>query len=60
MALADIAAIAARYETAMARAMRRALAALGVDAPARPRDGHRYADMRWCFENHGSPMDGAR
>ena len=55
-----------RYETAMSRAM---LRALGHDAPetrrrpcpvarvgATARDARRYRAMRWCFENHGSPM----
>ena len=37
---------ALRYDTAMSRAM---LRALGPDA-------RRYRAMRWCFENHGSPM----
>lgn len=58
--------IARRYDTLPARAM---LAALGHDAPetrrrpcpvarvgATARDARRYRAMRWCFENHGSPM----
>lgn len=55
-----LASIARRYDTAMSRAM---LRALGLPAP---RVIHRNvpvradevdADVRWCFENHGSPMD---
>lgn len=57
-----IASIARRYDTAMSRAMLRALGVV-----VRPEDGAvpkpcarrvwdaRYQDMRWCFENHGSP-----
>ena len=58
--------IARRYDTLMAHAM---LAALGYPHE-RPRgrrrgrggnahaaaDRARYRAMRWCFENHGSPM----
>lgn len=57
---------ALRYDTAMSHAM---LRALGHDAPetrrgacpvarvgATARDARRYRAMRWCFENHGSPM----
>lgn len=57
---------ALRYDTAMSRAM---LRALGHDASevrrgpcfvvrvgATARDARRYRAMRWCFENHGSPM----
>ncbi len=56
----ELSAIARRYDTAMSRAM---LRALGLPAP---RVIHRGvptrveevdADIRWCFENHGSPMD---
>lgn len=55
-----------RYDTSMSRAM---LRALGHDAPetrrgpclvvrvgATARDARRYRAMRWCFENHGSPV----
>ena len=54
--------IALRYDTAMSRAMLRALS-----VAARPEGGAvpktcakhvrdaRYQGMRWCFENHGSP-----
>ena len=52
--------IARRYDTSMSRAM---LRALGLPAPEpAPAPGtvvsvDRYADILWCFENHGSPMD---
>ncbi len=55
-----------RYDTAMSRAM---LRALGHDAPetrrgpcpvarvgATARDARRYRAMRWCFRNFGSPV----
>lgn len=53
--------IALRYDTAMSRAM---LRALGIPAQARvpsspvivPVDGS--GDYAWAFANHGSPMDG--
>ena len=57
-----LASIARRYDTAMSRAM---LRALGV--AARPEGGAvpkpcakrvwdaEYQGLRWCFENHGSP-----
>lgn len=58
--------VALRYDTAMSRAM---LRALGHDAPetrrspcpvvrvgATARDARRYRAMRWCFRNFGSPM----
>lgn len=61
---------ALRYDTAMSRAM---LRALGREAPrVRPRPcpavrvGHesrearRYRDLMACFRNHGSPMDRMR
>lgn len=62
----EMLAIARRYDTQVARAM---LAALGF-LRGRPRgsrrvrggnahaaaDRARYRAMRWCFENHGSPM----
>lgn len=61
-----LAAIARRYDTAMSRAM---LRALGVPrrGPARPlarrlsaAEELRYEGLGWCFENHGSPMDALR
>lgn len=57
-----LASSARRYDTAMSRAM---LRALGV--AARPEGGAvpkpcakrvwdaKYQGLRWCFENHGSP-----
>lgn len=57
--------IARRYDTQMAHAMLRALGFGPVKAKPRkaPRgNAHRKADraryraMRWCFENHGSPL----
>ena len=56
----ELSAIARRYDTAMSRAM---LRALGLPAPRVIRRGvparveEVDADIRWCFENHGSPMD---
>lgn len=57
-----LASIALRYDTAMSRAMLRALGVVvrpeggAVPKPCakRVRDA-RYEGMRWCFENHGSP-----
>ena len=62
--------IALRYDTAMSRAM---LRALGREMPhARPtpcpavrvgheaREARRYRGIVACFRNHGSPMDGLR
>lgn len=57
-----LASIARRYDTAMSRAMLRALGvAVRPDGRAVPkpcakrvRDA-KYEGMRWCFENHGSP-----
>lgn len=61
----EMLAIARRYDTLMAHAM---LAALGFprERPMGSRRGRdnahaqadrrRYRAMRWCFENHGSPM----
>ncbi len=52
--------------TAMAAAM---LRAYGMCPALIPRGGarggsgtedYRYRSVRWCFENHGSPMDGMR
>lgn len=56
----ELSAIARRYDTAMSRAM---LRALGLPVPRVIRRGvptrveEVDADIRWCFENHGSPMD---
>lgn len=56
----ELSAIARRYDTSMSRAM---LRALGLPAPRVIRRGAPArveevdADIRWCFENHGSPMD---
>ena len=57
---------ALRYDTAMSRAMLRALGREVPETSRRPcpvarvgaaaRDARRYRAMRWCFENHGSPM----
>ena len=52
----ELSAIASRYDTAMSHAM---LRALGLPAPRGVplvRD-EVDAEVRWCFENHGSPMD---
>ena len=61
-------AIALRYDTAMSRAMLRALGMpipepRGRFAGPRPRASGRgpsRGDLLWCFENHGSPMDARR
>lgn len=56
----ELSAIARRYDTAMSRAM---LRALGLPAPRVSRRGVPLVrdevdpEVRWCFENHGSPMD---
>lgn len=57
----DLARIALRYDTAMSRAM---LRALGVPVPEPApavgtiaRADRRYDGMGWCFRNLGSPMD---
>lgn len=53
-----LASIARRYDTAMSRAM---LRALGLPAPRVVRRNVPFVsdvvdeDVRWCFENHGSP-----
>lgn len=60
MTPAEVAEIAARYDTSMSRAMIRALRALGVAAPAAGGRTRAYDGMRWCFENHGSPMGRVR
>ena len=61
---------ALRYDTAMSRAM---LRALGREVPrVRPapcpvvrvgheaREARKYRGLMQCFRNHGSPMDGLR
>lgn len=58
--LAAIAKIALRYDTAMSRAMLRALGVplphvVHADVPT-PVE-HVDEDVMWCFANHGSPMD---
>ena len=56
----ELSAIARRYDTAMSRAM---LRALGLPAPRVSCRGVPFVrdevdpEVRWCFENHGSPMD---
>ncbi len=61
--------IARRYDTAMAQAMMRALGFVELPKRRRRKRGHgerkaayraRYRGMRWCFMNHGSPMDRKR
>lgn len=55
-----LASIARRYDTAVSRAM---LRALGLPVPRMVRRAAPFVrdevdpDVRWCFENHGSPMD---
>lgn len=57
-----LASIARRYDTAMSRAMLRALGvaarpeggAVPKPCAKRVRDA-KYQGLRWCFENHGSP-----
>lgn len=60
MSKGELLTIALRYDTAMSRAMLRALG-LEPREPAPPAgavvSADRYRDMLWCFENHGSPMD---
>lgn len=63
----DMLRIARRYDTVVAHAMMRALGYQGVPRCRRRRergggerraaDRAKFADVRWCFENHGSPMD---
>jgi len=56
----ELARIALRHDTSMARAM---LRALGVPVPRSFRAGvpvradYIDPDVLWCFRNHGSPMD---
>ncbi len=64
---ADLLRIARRHDTTMAHAMLRALGAVPVPrarrqpaTAAEAMEGRRYRGLSWCFENHGSPMDGAR
>ena len=59
--------LALRYETAMSRAMLRALGREVLRVRPAPcpvvRVGHearRYRGLVACFRNHGSPMDGLR
>lgn len=50
--------LARSLDTAMARAFERALAGKGVFyVQARPDIPDRYAGMRECMENRGSPMN---
>lgn len=55
--LEAMAAMAARYETVVALAFRRALRSRGVPVTRRVRDGVAAADVTWCFRNASSPMD---
>lgn len=72
---ADLLRIARRHDTLMAHAMMRALGfepspwgwprrgggrVRPTTATARAMEERRYRGLSWCFENHGSPMDGAR
>lgn len=56
----ELARIALRYDTAMSRAMLRALGVAMRPRPA-PREAWRRPDplegIGWCFRNYGSPMD---
>lgn len=52
-----MAALAARYETVVALAFRRALRLRGVAVARRAADGVAAADVTWCFRNAKSPMD---
>ncbi len=61
--------IARRHDTLMAHAMMRALGYEGLAHRRRHKrkaDARReverakYKGMRWCFRNHGSPMDRKR
>lgn len=58
--------IALRYDTAMSRAMLRALGShvpggrSPAPAPRRVGRGPSGGEILWCFENHGSPMDRPR
>lgn len=55
---AEMGAIARRYDTAMARAMLRALGMTGPRRGLRSRSRkRRFSHLLWCFRNHGSPMD---
>ena len=59
----EMARIALRHDTLMAAAMRRALGIEGRAGSARhgrvSTPDRRWNHLDWCFENHGSPMDGA-
>lgn len=53
--------IALRYDTAMSRAMLRALGMPAFEPTPKRRRAARagaYRGVGWCFANHGSPMDG--
>lgn len=60
MSLDEMATIAARYDTSMAWAMLRALADMGIVIATPRTASHAYDHLRWCFANHGSPMDAFR
>lgn len=57
----EIARLAVRYDTVIALAFRRALGITTAPSSGAARAGRhpdgRYCGMRWCMENHGSPMD---
>ncbi len=64
----DLLRIALRYDTAVSRAMLRALGHQGAFRKGRTRKTHpggarargerrKYAGMMWCFRNPTSPMD---
>lgn len=66
VAIVDIAVMAARYDTAVAAAFRRALVGAGVSVALPPAwrpeahavvAGGTYDGVEWCFRNYGSPMD---
>lgn len=60
MSKGELLTIALRYDTAMSRAMLRALG-LEPREPAPPAGTvasvDRYEGIDWCFRNYGSPMD---
>lgn len=60
--VSEIARMAMRHDTVVALAFRRALGIAAAPAARARRAGtrpeRRYRGMRWCMENHGSPMDG--
>lgn len=66
VAIVDIAVMAARYDTAVAAAFRRALVGAGVSVAiphawrpeaCAPLAGDTYDGIEWCFQNDESPMD---